>query len=141
MIRIESAGNGENVARHIRNRIYKRNKSRINHRENRVFVVGLVTLLSAGSTSCMVGSKAYSEGQSIIFHNSTFPVEEASCTHCECKDGAVENCVFSYCDLGLHHGTTLQLCDQWLTEQNGECCPICGEKTLRNRVIRSSGDC
>lgn len=92
--------------------------------------------------TCNANNKSYNDGDTIIFHNTTYPIEHASCTSCLCSAGDITDCGFYYCDIGLV-GTPIEICDNWITGEEGECCPRCACSNNGDTWVKhsSSGDC
>lgn len=65
-------------------------------------------------------------GDEIIYHNITHPIESASCTSCICSHGSIGECHYHHCDIGL--GMPIEACDNWMTGEEGICCPRCRKR-------------
>ncbi|KAL9968259.1 hypothetical protein ACROYT_G026611 [Oculina patagonica] len=74
--------------------------------------------------TCSANNKVYHDGDEIVFHNVTSPIEDAACTSCRCSSGSITDCLFTYCDIGLRDFPP-EVCDNWITGQEGVCCPRC----------------
>lgn len=86
------------------------------------------------TATCNANSKTYNDGDTIIFHNITYPIEHALCTSCLCSAGEITDCYSYYCDLGLG-GAPTEVCDNWITGEEGVCCPRCGKNNENVREI------
>ena len=65
-------------------------------------------------------------GDEIVYHNITHPIESASCTSCICSHGSIGECHYHHCDIGL--GMPIEACDNWMTGEEGICCPRCRKR-------------
>ncbi|XP_022809963.1 kielin/chordin-like protein [Stylophora pistillata] len=89
-----------------------------------VFFSCLFSALESRSVSKGAVSRrsASCNGDEVIYHNITYPVESASCTACICSDGSVGECHYHHCDKGL-------ACDNdgdtWAKRVNSETCYDC----------------
>lgn len=105
--------------------------------------------------TCNVSDKSYNHGDTIILHNITYPIDQALCTSCLCSAGDITDCNSYYCDIGLG-GPPIEVCDNWVTGEEGVCCPRCGKNnknlpgislkecfyrwpTVRDMLVRSEG--
>ena len=88
------------------------------------------------TATCSANSKTYNDGDTIVFHNITYPIVEALCTECLCSAGDITDCSSYFCDLGLG-GVPPEVCDNWITGEEGVCCPRCG-KNNKNMCEKSS---
>ena len=87
--------------------------------------IKMLMFISATGT-CHANNKSYNDGDTIFFHNTTYPIEDALCTSCLCSAGDITNCGSYYCEIGLG-GPPTEICDNWITGEEGECCPRCGK--------------
>ena len=78
------------------------------------------------TATCNVSNKSYNDGDTITFHNITYPIDNALCTSCLCSAGDITDCNSYYCDIGLG-GLPIEVCDNWITGEEGVCCPRCGK--------------
>lgn len=92
--------------------------------------------------TCNANNKSYNDGDTIIFHNTTYPIENALCTSCQCSAGDITDCDSYYCDIGWV-GPPTEICDNWITGEEGVCCPRCACSNNGDTWIKhsSSGDC
>ncbi|KAJ7390012.1 hypothetical protein OS493_028074, partial [Desmophyllum pertusum] len=68
-------------------------------------------------------SRTYNDGDTIIYHNVTSPVDQATCTSCSCSNGGITDCNSYHCDVGF--AGPIEACDNWITGEEGVCCPRC----------------
>ncbi|CAH3120882.1 unnamed protein product [Porites lobata] len=87
--------------------------------------------------TCQANGKTYQDGDTIIYHNVTTPIESASCTQCDCSAGSINNCYFYYCDIGLG-SFLIDGCERWSVGVEGVCCPKC--ECVSNGQQMSVGD-
>ena len=90
--------------------------------------------LSFTATTCNANGKTYNDGDTIVFHNITYPIEHALCKSCLCSAGEITDCNSYYCDIGLG-GAPTEVCDNWITGEEGVCCPRCGKNNENVREI------
>jgi len=92
--------------------------------------------------TCNVSDKSYNHGDTIILHNITYPIDQALCTSCLCSAGDITDCNSYYCDIGLG-GPPIEVCDNWVTGEEGVCCPRCACSNNGDTWVKhlSSGDC
>lgn len=90
-----------------------------------VFFICLFMTLESRSVSkgSVARRSAPCHGDEIVYHNITHPIESASCTSCICSHGSIGECHYHHCDIGL--GMPIEACDNWLTGEEGICCPRC----------------
>ena len=74
--------------------------------------------------TCNANNKLYNDGEFVTFHNITYPIEQAFCTICDCSAGDFTHCDTFFCD---YVGPPTEICDNWITGEEGECCPRCGK--------------
>lgn len=76
------------------------------------------------SDTCIAEGRRYQDGDTIVFHNITTPVDMAMCTRCRCFAGNIGACRSYLCDLG-QQPALVRACEQWKVREEGECCPKC----------------
>lgn len=94
----------------------------------------MLLFLSVTATTCNANNKTYNDGDTIVFHNITYPIEHALCKSCLCSAGEITDCNSYYCDIGLG-GAPTEVCDNWITGEEGVCCPRCGKNNENVREI------
>lgn len=94
-----------------------------------IFAAKLLVPFSFAAT-CNANNKTYNLGETIVFHTVTDPVDNAMCDMCRCSAGGITDCAAHACDLGVKPS----LCDNWITNKEGRCCPLCGEKRNGNTI-------
>ncbi|XP_015764407.1 PREDICTED: uncharacterized protein LOC107343357 [Acropora digitifera] len=89
--------------------------------------------------TCIAEGRRYQDGDTIVFHNITTPVDMAMCTQCRCFAGNIGACRSYLCDLG-QQPALVRACEQWKVREEGECCPKCGtnNNSTRDSTPKSS---